>query len=145
MADESADKGSERENRSAPPSYTEIFYTKFPYYLSIGMTEEQYWDSDSTLVKYYREAEELRKERVNQEMWLQGIYIYDAVARLSPILRAFAKKGTKPQPYVDEAYPINKKTVEEAEIKKEKANAQKGLRYMQAYMVQNNKQFEERK
>lgn len=109
------------------------------------MTEEQYWDSDSTLVKYYREAEELRKERVNQEMWLQGMYIYDAVARLSPILRAFAKKGTKPQPYVDEAYPINKKTVEEAEIKKEKANAQKGLRYMQAYMVQNNKQFEERK
>lgn len=78
-------------------------------------------------------------------MWLQGMYIYDAVARLSPILRAFAKKGTKPQPYVDEAYPINKKTVEEAEIKKEKATAQKGLRYMQAYMVQNNKHFEERK
>lgn len=100
LTDESANKGSERENRSAPPSYSEIFLAKFPYYLSIGMTEEQYWDRDSTLVKSYRKAEELRKERVNQEMWLQGMYIYDAISRLSPILRAFAKKGTKAQPYV---------------------------------------------
>lgn len=138
-------KGSERENRSAPPSYSEIFLAKFPYYLSIGMTEEQYWDRDSTLVKSYRKAEELRKERVNQEMWLQGMYIYDAISRLSPILRAFAKKGTKAQPYVEEAYPINKKTVEEAELKKEKAKSEKGLRYMQAYMVQANKQLQERK
>ena len=75
LTDESANKGSERENRSAPPSYSEIFLAKFPYYLSIGMTEEQYWDRDSTLVKSYRKAEELRKERVNQEMWLQGMYL----------------------------------------------------------------------
>lgn len=54
-------------------------------------------------------------------------------------------KGTKAQPYVEEAYPINKKTVEEAELKKEKAKSEKGLRYMQAYMVQANKQLQERK
>lgn len=106
LTDESANKGSERENRSAPPSYSEIFLAKFPYYLSIGMTEEQYWDRDCTLVKSYRKAEELRKERVNQEMWLQGMYIYDAISRLSPILRAFAKKGTKAQPYGKRSYRL---------------------------------------
>ena len=141
LTDESANKGSERENRSAPPSYSEIFLAKFPYYLSIGMTEEQYWDRDSTLVKSYRKAEELRKERFNQEAWLQGMYFYDAMARVSPILHAFAKKGTKAQPYVEEAYPINKKTVEDANRKKEKAKSQKGMRYMQAYMVSNNERF----
>jgi hypothetical protein len=109
------------------------------------MTEEQYWDGDCLLTKYYREAEELRKERVNQEMWLQGMYFYDAISRLSPILRAFAKKGTKAKPYVEEAYPINKKTVKDVQERKEKANSEKGVRYMQAYMVQNNKRFEERK
>ena len=36
-------------------------------------------------------------------MWLQGMYIYDAISRLSPILRAFAKKGPKAQPYVEDA------------------------------------------
>lgn len=144
--DESANEGSERENRFASPfPYTEIFEKKFPYYLSIGMTEEQYWDSDSCLVKFYREAEEIRRERFNQEAWLQGMYIYDALARIAPILHAFAKKGTKAQPYVEEAYPINKKKMEDAQLKKERATSQKGVRYMQAYMVANNKRFEERK
>lgn len=144
--DKSVDKGSERENRSASPfPYTDIFNDKFPYYLSIGMTEEQYWDRDCCLVKSYRKAEELRRERVNQELWLQGMYFYDALARISPILHAFAKKGTKAQPYVEEAYPIGKKKMEDAQLKKERAKSQKGVRYMQAYMVANNKRFEERK
>lgn len=144
--DDSADEGSERGNRFASPfPYTDIFEKKFPYYLSIGMTEEQYWDRDCCLVKFYWEAEEIRRERVNQELWLQGMYFYDALARVSPILHAFAKKGTKAQPYVEEAYPINKKKMEDAQLKKEKAKSQKGVRYMQAYMVANNKRFEERK
>ena len=144
--DDSADEGSERGNRFASPfPYTDIFEKKFPYYLSIGMTEEQYWDRDCCLVKFYREAEEIRRERVNQELWLQGMYFYDALARVSPILHAFAKKGTKAQPYVEEAYPINKKKMEDAQLKKEKAKSQKGVRYMQAYMVQANKQLQERK
>ena len=144
--DDSADEGSERGNRFASPfPYTDIFEKKFPYYLSIGMTEEQYWDRDCCLVKFYREAEEIRRERVNQELWLQGMYFYDALARVSPILHSFAKKGTKAQPYVEEAYPINKKKMEDAQLKKEKAKSQKGVRYMQAYMVANNKRFEERK
>ena len=109
------------------------------------MTEEQYWDRDCCLVKFYREAEEIRKERFNQEAWLQGMYFYDALARIAPILHAFVKKGTKAQPYVEEAYPINKKTMEDAKTKKEKAKSQKGMRYMQAYMVANNKRFDERK
>lgn len=96
-------------------------------------------------MKFYREAEELRRERVNQEMWLQGMYIYDAISRLSPILRPFGKRGTKAKPYVEEAYPINKRTMEDAQTKKEMAKSQKGMRYMQAYMVANNKRFEERK
>ena len=78
------------------------------------MTEEQYWDKDCMLVKYYREAEEMRREKFNQEAWLQGMYIYDAIMRLSPILHAFAKKGTKPQPYVDSPYPISQAGMEEA-------------------------------
>lgn len=140
--DKSVGKGSERENRSASPfPYTDIFNDKFPYYLSIGMTEEQYWDRDCCLVKSYRKAEELRRERVNQELWLQGMYFYDALARISPILHAFAKKGTKAQPYVEEAYPINKKKMEDVKVKKEKAKSEKGVRYMQAYMVKNNQRF----
>ena len=139
-------KGSGENYASTSPfPYTEIFYKQFPYYLSIGMTEEQYWDRDCLLVKYYREAEELRNEKQNQQAWLQGMYVYDALNRVAPILHAFAKKGTKAQPYVEQAYPITKRSAKEAEENKEKAKAQKGMRFMEAYMVQNNKRFEERK
>jgi hypothetical protein len=130
---------------TSPFPYTDIFYKQFSYYLSIGMTEEQYWDKDCLLVKYYREAEELRNEKLNQHAWLQGMYIYDALNRVAPILHAFAKKGTKTQPYVEQAYPISKRSAQEARENEEKVKAQKGIRFMEAYMVQNNKRFEERK
>ena len=135
-----------RENGDSIPhfSYTDTFCSRFPYYLAIGMSEEQYWDKDCTLAKYYREADELRKERMNQELWLQGMYFYDAMSRLSPILKAFAKAGTKPMPYVEEPYPINDKSKKESDEKKEKAMADKGLRYMQDYMLKANKQLAEK-
>ena len=126
---------------NSPFPYTEAFYQQFPYYLSIGMTAEQYWDDDATLAYYYRKAEELRKERRNEEFWLQGTYVYDAISRLIPVLHAFAKKGTKPQPYVEEAYPINKKKADDAKERKERAKAERGRRYMEGLMAQNNKRF----
>jgi hypothetical protein len=145
FGNQSATKEGEGENRSALFSYSEIFYKHFPYYLSIGMTETQYWDNDCMLTKYYREAEVMRQERANYNMWLQGMYVYDAISRISPILHAFAKKGTKAKPYVEEPYPISKKTEEKAEDRKAKAKSEKGLRYMQQLMVQSEKYFEERK
>lgn len=122
--------------------YEDAFIQQFPYYLSIGMTDKQYWDGDCALVKYYREAEKLRRERVNQEAWLQGMYIYDGLSRISPILQAFAKKGTKAQPYVEQPYPLTRKRAEEIEEKKEQEKANKGLRYMMDRMATNNKRFE---
>ncbi len=145
LPDDTNAKGSEGVNHSTSPfPYTEVFYDKFPYYLSIGMTEEQYWDKDPMLVKYYRKAEKLNNQKINEQAWIQGMYIYDTLLRVAPVLHAFAKKGTKPRPYVEEAYPIDEQKIEEIKRKKEKLNANKGLRYMEAYMVGNNQKFKEK-
>lgn len=128
-----------------PHSFSEMFWLKFPYYLSIGMTEEQYWDGDPLLTKSYREAEEIRTDKMNQQAWLQGMYVYDAILRTSPVLHAFGKKGAKPKPYPEEPYPLNEKKREEIEEKKEKAQSDKGLLHMRNFMAANNKHFEERK
>ncbi len=103
-----AKEGSERLNRSAPFSlYTETFEKQFPYYLAIGMTYEQYWDDDCELVKFYREADKIQQARQNQMLWLQGMYIYDAIGRLVPALNPATKKGTKVKPYVEKPYSIS--------------------------------------
>lgn len=139
-------EGGERNNPSrSPSSYTEAFEEHFPYYLSIGMSEEQYWDRDCNLVKAYRKADEMRQERENRSAWLQGMYIYDAISRLSPILRAFSKKGTKPKPYPEEPYALSKKQQKELAEKKEKNTAAKGMRYLESFAKQFNKSFLERK
>ena len=130
--------------RSPFSTYTEQFYEIFPYYLSIGMTYEQFWNDDPMLCKYYREAEEMRNEKRNQELWLQGMYVYEAIADLSPRLHAFAKKGTKAQPYPDAPYPITKKQREKIRIEKEKKLFEKGKRFMEALTQQLNKNKEVR-
>ena len=129
---------------SSPSSftYTERFYELFPYYLAIGMTPEQYWDGDCTLPKYFRKAEELRNEKRNQELWLQGMYIYEAICDVSPILHAFAKKGTKPTPYSAKPYPLNAKQSKRDEEEKQRKLAEKGKKFMEAMAASINKKFE---
>ena len=137
----SATEGSEHNSSLPNFTYTERFCEMFPYYLSIGMTYEQYWDGDCTLVKYYRKAEELRNEKRNQELWLQGMYVYEAICDVSPILHAFAKKGAKPHPYPTKPYAISEKQVRQEREEKERKLIEKGKKFMEAMMLSNNKRF----
>lgn len=136
------DGGSESDNDIAPPiSYTEQFYSHLPFYLSIGMTYEQYWNEDCCLVKYYREAFNLQRERKNQELWLQGMYIYEAIGDMSPVLRAMSKKGTKPIKYASEPYAITEKEVERRKAEKEKMAYEKMKAKTNAFAIQFNAKF----
>lgn len=114
----------------------------FPYYLSIGMTDHQYWDGDPSLPRYYRKAEELRSKRKNEELWLQGLYIYEALYDVAPVLHAFAKRNAKPLPYPDHPYAISesdRKVEEQRKLEREKEEAK---RYMLGKMANINKRFQ---
>ena len=107
------------------------------------MTYDQYWNDDSTLVKYYRKAAELQKERRNEELWLQGMYIYEALCDVSPVLHAYAKKGTKPMPYSEKPYPITETQRNHEEEERARKIYEKGKRIMNAAMASTNKRFGE--
>lgn len=126
---------------SSPFTYTEKFKELFPYYLAIGMTYEQFWNEDPELAKYYRKADEVKRERMNQEMWWQGMYIYEAICCVSPILQAFAKKGTKPKPYPEEPHPITNKQRKKEKVNREVKGDQAAKRFMEAFMAANNVKF----
>lgn len=63
------------------------------------------------MVNIYREADRRRMERTNAESHLMGMYIYEALCDVSPILHAFAKNGAKPIEYRTEPYPLFGKEV----------------------------------
>ncbi|MDR2044910.1 MAG: hypothetical protein LBQ15_11230 [Clostridium sp.] len=106
------------------------------------MTEEQYWDKDCSLAVHYRKADEMKQARRNQELWLQGRYIYDALCSVSPILHAFAKKGAKPRPYLSEPYSVSKTQAETKEDEKARKTYDKGKRLMERFLVDTNKKFD---
>lgn len=92
------------------------------------MSYEEYWHGKPIIAKYYREKHKTDIEQRNQELWLQGLYIYDALA--VALNNAFSKHSKK---YLDKPFDLFPKTDEqkEAEIKKtrqamyEKLNAWK--------------------
>ena len=124
-------------------SYGEIFWKYFPFYLSIGMSPEQYWEGDSRLTIAYREAYKIQRDRINERAWLQGAYVYDAISRISPKISSFGKKGAKPEEYLKEPYPITKEQVEKREIEKQKEVMNKGKRFMEAMADASKKKWQE--
>ena len=101
-------------------SYGEIFEQLCPYYMSIGMSYDEFWDGDVSRVKAYRTANELRDKRRNQELWLQGMYFYEALCDASALFRFTMKKTIKPEPYLKEPYPITAAEVRERMIREQK-------------------------
>lgn len=80
------------------------------------MSYDQFWNDDPALAKYYREANNLKNERNNQNMWLQGMYIYDAVSTI--VYNTWCRKeGQQPVKYAEKPYSFDiQKTREEKEI-----------------------------
>ena len=136
--------GESNKSRSPFSTYTEQFYEVFPYYLSIGMTYEQFWNDDPMLAKYYRQADEMRNDRRNQELWLQGMYIYEALCDVAPVLHSMAKRGTKAHPYAERPYAITEKQRLREAVEKERLNALKAKQFMEALMASTNSRFKEK-
>lgn len=82
------------------------------------MTYEQYWEGDPRLTEHYRKANYLVIERKNQEMWLQGLYFYNALTSVASMI--FAKKGAKKEKYIDKPPNIFPKTQQELDREAEK-------------------------
>lgn len=126
-------------------AYTEIFKKAFPHYLAIGMTYDQFWNQDVELVKAYREADKIRRDRKNQDMWLQGAYIYEAVLDASPVLRfSFSKKQPEPIPYRETPYILfeNKDQKKQREAKTNEKRMEEVAKRMDAWMRSANRRVE---
>ena len=79
--------------------------------MSIGMSYEEFWNQDVTMVRAYRKADEFKRRRQNETLWMQGWYIRDAL--LSTVGNMFADKGAKPFEYPKEPYPVTEEQVAE--------------------------------
>lgn len=131
---------SQDERTDTGANYSQLFDEMCGYYLSIGMPLKEYWDGRPELVRYYRQAYKLRQEEQNQALWLQGLYVYDAILRASPVLHAFAKEGTKATPYVDKPYPMSREEIVHRKQEAERKAYEASLERMLSMATQNKRQ-----
>ena len=85
-------------------SLSQVFEELCPIYMGYGMSYDDYWYDDAYKATYYRKAHEIQIKHADEEFWMQGMYIYDALCRVSPMLHAFSKSGTKPLPYLEQPF-----------------------------------------
>ena len=117
------------------------FYEAEGFYLALGMTYEQYWDGDATMTRAYKKAHEFKRQERNEELWLQGLYIYEAIARLAPILRMSTKKNVKAEPYLEEPYKLKVEKTEREEEQEERDNYAKMLSKVRVFATDTNSKF----
>lgn len=119
-------------------TYTEIFEECFPFYLAIGMSSAEYWEGDCSLTRYYRKAYKIKQEEINNNAWLQGLYIYDAVS--TAVYNALRNKNSQAREYAKQPYNLENKEKSEFEKAKEvEVEQQKAMAWMENFVRINNK------
>jgi hypothetical protein len=94
------------------------------------MTAVQFWEGDPWLAAAYRKAHQYKIQAKSEEMWLQGVYFFNAVS--IALGNAFRKKGAKPRDYMEKPIRLIPLT-EEEKAEKAKQEQQKLVDYLNRF------------
>lgn len=81
-----------------------------------GVPYDVFWNGDYCSFKYYAEVYKLDVERRNQELWMQGMYNYEAFAT---VMSRTMDKRSKAK-YPDKPYRITEMSEDEKEAEKKR-------------------------
>lgn len=107
------------------------------------MTYEDYWNRDSTLVRAYRKAAQIQRDLANQQAWLNGMYVYNAICCVLPSLNAFKPK--RPSKYPEQPFEFESAQKHEPKQKvetKQHKQDMKAKTMMEIFALNFNKRFE---
>lgn len=117
--------------------------------MSLGMTYEQYWDGDVWMVRDFRKSHKLILEAQNRHAYIQGMYVYSAIASMVPVLRPFSK-ARKPEEYLKEPIDfygreqIVDRKADRPQKSEREQSGNKARQLMEIWAVNFNQKFEER-
>lgn len=80
----------------------------------MGMTPTEYWEESPYLAVAYRKAYRTRRKINNEQAWLQGLYVMDAVAVC--LGNVFSKRGSAKLNYLEKPMDIFPLTEAEKEV-----------------------------
>lgn len=78
------------------------------------MTADQFWYDEPSLVVAFRKAHTLRNQQKSEEMWMQGLYNFNAFMTALSNLN-FDGKHREPNKYLEKPFDLIPKTKEQTE------------------------------
>ena len=94
------------------------------------MPADEFWNGDPYMAVIYRDVDLRRREDINANLWLQGVYFFEAVS--IAICNSFRGKGQKALSYPEKPYRITPLTAKEKKAAKE-AERQKAIKSLTAW------------
>lgn len=82
----------------------------------LGVSADEFWNGDYSMLKYYAEKHKIAVEQQNEQMWLQGMYVYEAVS--VALAQSFSKNTTKKYP--EKPHRLTPLSEEEQELENQK-------------------------
>lgn len=92
-----------------------MFMEAYPYYLAVGCSYDEYWNSPAWIAQSIMAAHQIKRKMQNEELWLQGYYTFAAVSTALSNIHLDGKKR-KPNLYLDKPFDIFEKTDEEKRL-----------------------------
>ncbi|MBE6890028.1 MAG: hypothetical protein E7485_08460 [Ruminococcaceae bacterium] len=115
----------------------ELFEKACPFYMSIGMSYEEFWEGNVALPIFYLKAHRMKAEQEHEQLdyaaWLNGVYTKRAYEVV--LANAFSKQGTPMQTYYDKPMSQLKKEHKKSDEEKEREGE---LQRMQAIVALKN-------
>ena len=112
--------GSRPNSQEESKSLENYFNELCPYLMAIGMSYDEFWYKEPSLVKTFLKTHEIRQKQLNEQLWLGGYYNFIGISYA--LSNAFAKKGTRPLSYPKEPLSLSYDEQEERLAKQRNNN-----------------------
>lgn len=127
-------------NPRSPFAYTRFFEDALPYFMVMGMSPQEFWEGDASLARAYRQAYDMKMDTEfnirNEQAWIQGMYIYATLLKISPLFSSFADSKTKYGDYMDKPFDFGQTEDEEvSEEIQEQRERDKNLARMRGWVA----------
>ena len=116
-------------------SMAEIFWDAYPAYLSMGMSDDEYWNGDARACRAYRKKREVEFKLQDEKLWRQGAYLYEALIAVAPYFNSI--KPHKPEDY---GMPFSYREEQEKKKREQQNQINRTVAIFQSWAINYNEQ-----
>lgn len=109
--------------------------------MAMGMGYDEYWNGSAERTRAYREAHKIKTRQVNQQLWLEGIYMSHAIS--ATVGNMLSGKSAKKIEYLREPLPLTVAEQEEQQLRERKRSFERMKQSMMSYAEEHNRKMKE--